>query len=35
VALDVEYLNRQSFWFDMKILWMTFLKVVKCDSVSH
>ena len=35
VALDVEYLNRQSFWFDMKILWMTFLKVVKRDGVSH
>ena len=35
VALDVEYLNRQSFWLDMKILWMTFLKVVKRDSVSH
>ena len=34
-ALDVEYLNRQSFWFDMKILWMTFLKVVKRDGVSH
>jgi O-antigen biosynthesis protein WbqP len=35
VALDVEYLNRQSFWFDVKILWMTFLKVVKHDGVSH
>ena len=35
VALDAEYLNRQSFWFDMKILWMTFLKVVKRDGVSH
>jgi len=35
VALDVEYLNRQSFWFDIKILWMTFLKVVKRDGVSH
>jgi len=35
VALDVEYLNRQSFWFDIKILWMTFLKVVKRDNVSH
>ena len=35
VALDVEYLNRQSFWFDMKILWMTFLKVIKQDGVSH
>ena len=35
VALDVEYLNRQSFWFDIKIFWMTFLKVVKRDGVSH
>ena len=35
VALDVEYLNHQSFWFDMKILWMTFLKVMKHDGVSH
>ena len=35
VALDVEYLNRQSFWFDMKILWMTFLKVINQDGVSH
>ena len=35
VALDEEYLNRQSFWFDMKILWITFLKVLKRDGVSH
>jgi O-antigen biosynthesis protein WbqP len=35
VSLDLEYLNRQSFWFDMKILWMTFLKVIKRDGVSH
>jgi len=35
VALDVGYLNRQSFWFDVKILWMTFLKVIKRDGVSH
>ena len=35
VALDVEYLNRQSFWFDIKILWVTFLKVMKRDGVSH
>ena len=35
VALDVEYINRQSFWFDMQILWMTFLKVVKRDGISH
>ena len=35
VILDVEYLNRQSFWFDIKILWMTFLKVLKRDGVRH
>ncbi|WPE15935.1 sugar transferase [Candidatus Thioglobus autotrophicus] len=35
VALDVEYLKYQSFWFDMKILWMTFLKVINRDGVSH
>ena len=35
VDLDVEYLNRQSFWFDMKILWMTLLKVINRDGVSH
>ena len=35
VALDAEYLNRQSFWFDMKILLMTFLRVVNRDGVSH
>lgn len=35
VLLDIEYLNRQSFSFDVKILWMTFLKVIKRDEVSH
>ena len=35
VVLDVEYLNRQSFWFDIKILWMTFLKVAKREGVSR
>jgi O-antigen biosynthesis protein WbqP len=35
VALDIEYMQRQSFWFDMKILWMTFLRVIKRDGVSH
>jgi O-antigen biosynthesis protein WbqP len=29
VALDVKYLNHQSFWFDMKILWMIFQESVK------
>jgi len=35
VALDVEYLSQQSFWMDMKILWMTLSKIVKRDGVSH
>ena len=35
VALDVEYMERQFFWFDMKILWMTFLNVVRKERVSH
>ena len=35
VALDVEYMNHQSFWFDIKILWMTVSKVVKKDGVSY
>jgi O-antigen biosynthesis protein WbqP len=35
VALDAEYLQRQGFWFDIKILWLTFLKVVRRDGVSH
>ena len=35
VALDVEYLICQGFWFDAQILWMTFLKVIKRDGVSH
>ena len=34
VSLDVEYLNRQSFWFDIKILLMTIFKVIKRDGVS-
>lgn len=35
VTLDTAYLQRQSTWFDIKILWLTFLKVVRKDGVSH
>ena len=35
VTLDAAYLQRQSMWFDIKILWLTFLKVVRKDGVSH
>lgn len=35
VELDVEYLQRCSIIFDLKILWMTALKVLLRDGVSH
>jgi O-antigen biosynthesis protein WbqP len=35
VTLDVEYLQQKSFLFDLKILWLTFVKVMKRDGVSH
>ena len=35
VKLDVEYLQRQSLWFDIQILWLTFVKVLRRDGVSH
>ena len=35
VKLDAEYLQRQSLWFDIRILWMTFVKVLRRDGVSH
>ena len=35
VKLDVEYMNRQSFRFDLLILWLTFVTVLRRDGVSH
>ena len=35
VKMDAEYLQRQSFLFDLKILWITFLRIVKKDGISH
>jgi O-antigen biosynthesis protein WbqP len=35
VALDAEYMARQSMWFDIKILWLTFVKVVRREGVTH
>ena len=35
VKLDVDYLQRQSLWFDIHILWLTFVKVIRRDGVSH
>lgn len=35
VKFDAEYLQRQSFYFDIKIMYFTFLKVLRRDGVSH
>lgn len=35
VALDKEYLEKQSFWLDVKIVFMTAIKVVKRDGIVH
>jgi len=35
VGFDEYYLKNRSFFFDLKILWMTFLKVLKREGVTH
>ncbi len=35
VKLDIEYLQRRSLAFDLWILWLTLLKVLRRDRVSH
>jgi O-antigen biosynthesis protein WbqP len=35
VSYDQEYMLRQSFNFDLKILWLTYLKVIHKESISH
>ena len=35
VKLDATYLQQQSLLFDLRILWMTFVKVLNRDGVSH
>jgi O-antigen biosynthesis protein WbqP len=35
VKKDAEYLTKSSFLFDLKILWLTILKVIRKDGVSH
>lgn len=35
VALDAEYMRQQSMGFDIKILFLTALKVLKSDGVTH
>jgi len=35
VQLDVEYLRRQSLTLDLKVLWLTVVKVVRSEGVAH
>jgi len=35
VSLDVEYLNKQSLVFDLKVIFLTLMKVLYRDGVSH
>ena len=35
VKLDAEYLQKKSFWLDIKIIWLTGIRVLKRDNVTH
>lgn len=35
VKFDLEYLQRHSFWFDLKIFWLTFVKVLSRQGITH
>ena len=35
VKLDVEYLKKCSFFFDLWIIWLTLVKILRRDGVSH
>lgn len=35
VALDAEYLHRQSFWMDIRIIILTAIRVLRRDNVKH
>ncbi len=35
VEFDAEYLQKRSFWFDIAILWKTFIKVIRKENVDH
>ena len=35
VVLDVEYMERRSLWFDIYILWLTVLKVIFGEGITH
>lgn len=35
VKLDVDYMNNQSLWLDLKIIYLTFVKVLRRDGIQH
>ncbi|WP_447415188.1 sugar transferase, partial [Clostridium perfringens] len=35
IQFDEQYLRQQSFFFDLRILWMTVAKVLGRDGISH
>lgn len=35
VQYEKEYLERKSFWFDIKIVVFTFIKVLRCNGIKH
>ena len=35
IALDIEYVDKLSFLFDVKILWLTLIKVLKREGVNQ
>lgn len=35
VQLDIEYLQRQSLWLDMRIICLTVIKVLRRDGITH
>jgi len=35
VSFEAEYLERRTWFFDLYILWLTFLKVLRTEGVSH
>ncbi len=35
VAFDAEYKNKMGFWFDLRIIFLTAVKVIRKDNVAH
>jgi len=35
VMFDAEYMHQRSFWFDLKIIWLTCIKILYRNDISH